>query len=133
MANYRLADVFRLIREAKCPYCGDTDAYVGLNKVECPTCGGNPANKKGKAAAPTHGPAQSAAKQRQVVAQVRQQVDAFYRAPKHQRGWDHFSPDQGSFETYIGQQLDKFFGPGWSKDIDSAWGPGTTKRMLGDL
>lgn len=27
-----------LLKEAKCPRCGDPNAYVGLNDVECPSC-----------------------------------------------------------------------------------------------
>lgn len=33
----KMSEVF-VLREAKCPRCGDPKAYIGLNDVECPTC-----------------------------------------------------------------------------------------------
>lgn len=112
----RLAEIFKLLKEAKCPYCGDPNAYVGFSKVDCPTCGGDPKRARAVAVKP---------KQKGSI----NNINNFFASKP---GYDHFSPDRPSFERYVRDEMKKFFGHGWDADIDSAFGPGTVKKVIDD-
>lgn len=128
----RLDEVFRFLREAKCPYCGDPNAYVGLNKVECPNCGGDPAKAKQlKATGATQSSQSSGGMQHGGI--TAQGIDALFRAKPNQRLFDHFSKNPQEYRKNISDVLDKFLGKGWHQEIEKGYGPGATDEIFKKL
>lgn len=117
MKKVKLAEVFRFLREAKCPHCGDPNAYVGLNKVECDACGGDPERAKQMKAGSSATPASS---------------PGGYVSP-YRALWNHFSKSRQEYEKSVGGALDRVLGKAWRQVIDRIWGQGEADKAFDNL